>query len=81
MIPPSGKNWHGNEPKNLATTEHIYNKRDLRRLLNNKIVMACFNCNQKKGVQDNDFYKSFFEQQPIMDIRKFLRYANKRNKQ
>ncbi len=68
----------GNEPKNLATIEHIYHRRDLRRAIENKLVMACYNCNQKRNMEYETFYKSFEITQPIMDIRNYIKFSKKR---
>lgn len=37
------------QPKNLATIEHIYHKFDEQRKKKGRWVLACYECNQKKG--------------------------------
>lgn len=78
MMPPSEKLWDGDLPKCLATIEHVYHKRDIRRTIENKIVMACYKCNQNKNDEYCMFYKSFETSQTVIDIRRLLRYSKKR---
>lgn len=44
---------------NSATVDHIYSKTDIRRFIvqeENNVVLACYSCNQKKGVIENTEY-------------------------
>lgn len=53
------KHGHGRQKLNTATADHIYPKVDIRRFLSVKKVLACFECNNKKGNNDHDnVYKS-----------------------
>jgi 5-methylcytosine-specific restriction endonuclease McrA len=37
----------------LATIEHLYSKMDIRRLLDDRSVLACYDCNHLRGVREN----------------------------
>lgn len=63
-------------PKNAATIEHVYCRRDIRRCLENKLVLACYKCNQEKNNEFNANYKEWNEGIFVFDIREFL---NKKN--
>lgn len=52
VLPKSGVNGQSKQVPNLATTEHVYHKTDIRRFLSRKKVLACYTCNNKKGATD-----------------------------
>jgi hypothetical protein len=37
----------------LATIEHLYSKMDVRRLLDESTVLACYDCNHARGIREN----------------------------
>lgn len=39
---------------NIATSEHIYSKLDIRRLLSEKTILACYGCNISKAQREYD---------------------------
>ena len=55
--PPNGKNQSEYKvPQNMATTDHLYHKWDLRRNLEHSKtrVLACFKCNQERRLEITD---------------------------
>jgi len=53
-LPISGHHKKHNHSSNIATIEHVYNKMDIRRFLENKKVLCCYKCNNSKGAIDYD---------------------------
>lgn len=75
-FPKSGKS-RGNEPKNLATIDHVFSRNDIRRFVGNnrnKITLYCFKCNQNKNMHERkDLSWSRYESRyPPFDIRELL---------
>lgn len=72
IITPSGKEWKGNEPKNLATVEHLYPAWDIRRALCSfyeHTVLSCWKCNQEKNEADYSHLREHEVFIPVIDIK------------
>lgn len=56
--------------KRMATQEHLYSKMDIRRLLSNKTVLCCLECNQNKAYADYDaiFNNEFYNNREYNDL-------------
>jgi 5-methylcytosine-specific restriction endonuclease McrA len=80
MEPPKNFDFKSDPPDNMATVDHVYSKKDIRRLLKNgkkELVLCCYKCNNDRMKRENcamsDKTHILLYGEPI-DIREFLNY-------
>jgi len=78
VMPESGVDYKGNEPENMATLDHLLDRFDIRRKLDESYVLACHKCNKTRMIQRNCILGDRTAEllYPAFDIRELIEVKN-----